>query len=136
MMEGPPFDGLSAVDPQARAAFGRLLGQPLVGEEGLERNVVQYLDVVHHLAQTRPFIGVAQAEALARTSQALLRSVAPDTPDRDRRLIQAAVRYFLTADDAVDDLSSQDGFDDDVQVMNVVVQALGRPDLVVPLSAD
>lgn len=135
MVEGPPYDGLSAVDPQARAAFERLLGQPLVGEEALARNVVQYLEVVHHVAETHPFIEVSQAEALALTSQALLRSVVPDTPDRDRRLIQAAIRYFITADDAVDDLSSQDGFDDDVQVMNGVVRALGRPDLVVPHAA-
>ena len=57
---------------------------------------------------------------------ALLDRTAAEGP-RARRLAQVAARYFVLQDDGDDDLSSPFGFDDDIEVFNAVVTALGQP---------
>ncbi len=113
----------------ARATFLHLLEQPLADEHALSANVDLYLEVVRHLAATSEAIDVESAERLAGACHELLASVGPQTPEPVRRLIQAAVRYFLEEEDADEDLASRSGFDDDVQVVNAVTRYLGRDDL-------
>lgn len=60
----------------------------------------------------------------------LIDAVLPDGPDR-QRLAQVAVRYFVLDDDGDDDLASQFGLDDDVEVFNTVVAQLQLPNLLI-----
>ena len=69
---------------------------------------------------------------LADKALALLDRINGDTCDVDRRLGQIAVRYFVLDDDGDDDLLSPFGFDDDVEVFNAVVHALGEPHHAIP----
>jgi uncharacterized membrane protein YkvA (DUF1232 family) len=77
-------------------------------------------------------VDATTANALADVSIQLLGLITDETPESDRRLIQAAIRYFVLEEDAVGDLVSQAGFDDDRTVMNAVLRALGLEHLVIP----
>jgi len=48
-----------------------------------------------------------------------------------RALLRGAVVYFIEADDTANDLTDVIGFDDDVRVLNAVLDALGRQDLLI-----
>ena len=55
------------------------------------------------------------------------------TSDRSaqRRLILGATRYFISSSDHRPDTQDAMGLDDDLLVLNYVVTAIGRPELVV-----
>lgn len=78
-------------------------------------------------------IDVDLAEAVAMTLKALL-------ADRDRlsfeerRLLAGAVEYFVLTGDNDNDMSSPVGLVDDAKVTNATAEALGRPDLVIPVA--
>ena len=54
-----------------------------------------------------------------------LDELADDTPEEHWRLVQAAVRYFVSTEDADADLESLIGFDDDGDVIEAVALAVG-----------
>lgn len=54
-----------------------------------------------------------------------------DFEQEDQRLICAAVRYFARSFDEVPDLCCSIGFDDDANVINACLRAVGREDLAV-----
>ena len=66
------------------------------------------------------------AKSLAEASLRLLGTLNEKTPETTRRLVQAAVRYFIIEDDADSDLDSILGLDDDAEVMNAVLKKLGH----------
>ena len=78
-------------------------------------------------------IDVDLAEAVAMTLMALL-------ADRDRlsfeerRLLAGAVEYFVLTGDNDNDMASPVGLVDDAKVTNATAEALGRPDLVIPIA--
>ena len=53
--------------------------------------------------------------------------------DHRNRLIQAACYYFVENDDEDGDLQSVYGFDDDAELLNVILEHLDRPDLVIQI---
>ena len=121
-MESTPWtDGLLS---DTRDVVRRLLGERLWDHDELRREVVAYRAQVS--AAARPYTDVQQAEALSVATLALLDRTAAEGP-RARRLAQVAARYFVLQDDGDDDLSSPFGFDDDIEVFNAVVTALGQP---------
>jgi hypothetical protein len=71
------------------------------------------------------------ARSLADASLKLLGTLNEDTPEPTRRLVQAAVRYFVIEDDADSDLDSILGLDDDAEVVNAVLRHLGYQDWIV-----
>jgi hypothetical protein len=66
------------------------------------------------------------AEALAQLVQA-----SGDLDAEHRKLVRGAVEYYLLGEDADADLLSENGFEDDRQVLNAVCAAVGRNDLKV-----
>ena len=55
----------------------------------------------------------------------------PDQPDeRQHRLTQLAVNYFVLAEDGHDDNHSLIGFDDDLDVVVAVIKELGLTELL------
>lgn len=73
------------------------------------------------------------ARSLAEASLKLLGTLNDDTPDQTRRMVQAAVRYFVIEEDADSDLGSILGLDDDAEVLNAVLRRLGYHDWVVSI---
>lgn len=71
------------------------------------------------------------AKALAEASLRLLGTLNESSPENTRRLVQAAVRYFIIEDDADSDLDSILGLDDDAEVMNAVLKKLGHDKWIV-----
>ncbi|MCI5066029.1 hypothetical protein MRY87_09920 [bacterium] len=81
------------------------------------------------LAEGAPLLNLNTVERLADVCRELLR-LYPECSPKERRLIVGAVRYFASTDDAVSETAFASGLDDDVQVVNHVVEELGRDELL------
>jgi hypothetical protein len=99
----------------------------------LADQVKGYLNLIKATAQDNPWINVGRVEELVQSLIGLLKTLKRDGPEFDHRAVQAACRYFVVEDDGDEDMESEDGFDDDVEVMNAVANALDREDLVIDL---
>ena len=120
--------------PEARPLFARLRGvETLTPPRRLADQVKGYRNLVVATAQDDPWINVDRVQALVRSLIELLKGLKRGGPDFDHRAVQAACRYFVVEEDGDDDMESEDGFDDDVEVMNAVATALDREDLVIDL---
>lgn len=115
-----------SLPPDLRSRWERLLQQPLAPVEVLRGDLEDYLARVEG-TQADPKV----LEGLVVGCRALL---AGEWDEERRRLVQAAVTYFLMEDDEEPDLDSVAGLDDDAEVFNAVARAVGRADLVIPLS--
>ena len=125
-----------------------LEGIPDASREFWKKLVVEDLRPVHELfAEVKQYQqAIAQrstvqnaevdptlANDLSAASLRLLGTLTEGTPERTRRLIQAAVRYFVLEEDADSDLDSILGLDDDGEVMNAVLRVLGHDDWLVDI---
>lgn len=120
---------------QSRSLFTRLYQEPTIATEDLIDAVQgyrQYIEVTYR--KTRQ-VNVDVGIQLEKAALGLLKSISNKTSEQSRRLIQAAVRYFVLEDDGNgSDLASLDGLDDDAMVMNAVLRYLGLDRLKVSLS--
>ena len=108
-----------------------LLDRAAVAPAVLEGELAEYMSAVRQLAALT-HLDLGAAERIGETLRALIR--APGAGDAGaRRLVQAAVRYFVREDED-DEITGVLAFDDDVQVLNAVCRALGRADLVIPFT--
>ena len=110
----------AGVPEAARARFAELLEEPLIAPERLVREVEEHVGVVRRVVMEGAPLDVPAVERLASRLRALLERLGPSGPEPDRRLLQAAVRYFVLADDAEGDLVSLMGFEDDARVLEAV----------------
>jgi uncharacterized membrane protein YkvA (DUF1232 family) len=122
---------LSAMPGNARALFDALLREQALPRDVLAREVNGYAQFVQHKAASHPEVDGASARALADVSLRLLELLNDDLGEDRRRLIQAAIRYFVLEEDAEGDLVSESGFDDDVLVMNATLRVLGLDHLLI-----
>jgi uncharacterized membrane protein YkvA (DUF1232 family) len=116
--------------------FERLLASAQADDttdpETLRVGVDRYVESVAEAAQTRSHLDPAFVAKIGKSCHALLDMFEEAEEPHQSRLI-AAVQYFLLPRDGDDDLAYEDGFDDDAQVINAVVAAMGRHDLHVPI---
>ena len=89
----------------------------------------------HHaelvVAQARnELVAVDLAELVSARLDTLLASAHLFAAEARADVVGAA-RYFVSDKDSIPDLKPCTGLDDDVEVFNHVVRALGRPDLVI-----
>ena len=120
--------------PEARPLFVRLgNADTLTPPKRLADQVKGYLSLVRATAEDNPWIKIDRVEELVRSLMGLLRDLKRDGPDFNHRAVQAACRYFVVEEDGDEDMESEDGFDDDIEVLNAVAAALGRDDLVIDL---
>ncbi len=97
---------------------------------GLRLRTQAYLAWARTEAQRRYTVDLDTAATIAKTLTMLLDE--PDQYDVEQRaLLRGAVVYFIQADDPANDLTDAIGFDDDVRVLNAVLDALGRRDLLI-----
>lgn len=124
----PPSD-VPGIPPEARPIFRSLFTSPLVPVNDLRAAVAGHLAFIRKEAERFEFVDVSLAEAIATAANELIDGLTPETTETERRLVQAAVCYFVLESDVESDVGSITGFDDDVAVLNAVLQRLGRPNL-------
>ena len=124
-------DLLSAVPADARALVADLLAEPSIGHDDLLDAVADYLDEISLAAARDGFVDAKLGETVAEVCLELLADLGSGTSDKDNRLVQVAVRYFVVEDDADGDLTSVVGFDDDARVLNAILRLLGREELLI-----
>lgn len=113
--------------PEAVAVlFGRLLREPKRSREEMRRRVSGYLVEIESRAREVDFIDVELAQAIADGCHRLIDTPEAGASEEHRRLVQAAVLYFVMDEDAEGDTSSLIGFDDDRLVVDAVRDELQR----------
>jgi uncharacterized membrane protein YkvA (DUF1232 family) len=112
--------------PEAIAQlFDRLMREPRRSREELRRRVASYLVSIESLAREVDFVDVDLVETIANRCHRLIETLDAGACEDHRRLVQAAVLYFVLDEDAEADTSSLIGFDDDRLVVDTVARELG-----------
>jgi hypothetical protein len=83
-------------------------------------SVLAHQEHLRAASRSNEFLDLTQAEELTKRSLALLGLLGPDTLDAHRKLILAAVYYFILDKDAESDSDSILGLEDDEQVIAAV----------------
>ena len=120
--------------PEARALFAKLRGDTVLAPpKVLAGEVKGYFNLIKATGEVSEVVAVEKAKNLASSLMGLLKGLSQNGPVEHHQAIQAACRYFTSEYDGADDMESEDGFDDDIEVMNAVANALDRDDLVIDL---
>ena len=82
------------------------------------------------------FFDLQTADQVADLCRRLLEALPADPSDKQHRLTQLAISYFVLEEDAEDDNDSLIGFDDDLRVVVAVIEELGLHELLDVGSAD
>jgi hypothetical protein len=90
-----------------------------------------YLDDLENLSEDAEFVDLPTARRIAAQCRALLAHLNAESPEVDRRLIQASIRYFIEDEDAEADTDSPTGLDDDAEVVEVVARELGYESVII-----
>ena len=94
--------------------------------------IKQYNQKIGNVALKRQDLDINLAHTVSERCLNLLHECWDNATDIERRLINMVCCYFLEEeDDEGGDLDSVYGFDDDAQVLNIVLQFIGKEDLVI-----
>ncbi|HEY5960528.1 MAG TPA: hypothetical protein VIV60_28440 [Polyangiaceae bacterium] len=96
----------------------------------LRAKVVTHVGSIRAAAQSNELLPVDLAELLARRLTGLLDDLEKYSVPH-QQFILAAARYFISSDHHRPDTKDAMGLDDDLLVLNFVVTAIGRSDLIV-----
>ena len=126
--ELPPLPDLP-LEPTILELMTGLHIAPDEEESSLARRLEAHLDKVRHAAHKDDYIDIGLVERIAQALERML-EVAPERSAEDQRLIATAVRYFIHERDALSDLESPTGFDDDAMVVGAVARHLELAELL------
>ena len=112
-------------DGDIRRILEQLAGEALVSAEILADELDEYLEDFSKSSLHMEFVDRDKAERCTTLCRGLLDALNDDATERQHRLTQLAVNYYVLAEDAADDKHSLAGFDDDLQVVEAVVEELG-----------
>lgn len=118
-MADEPHPILSELPQEARATFERLLVTAVRPPERLREQLPHYVAAIERAAEDGTGPDAAIGHRIAEGCERLL-DAWDAAGDDDRRLIRAAVEYFLLWRDGDDDLASPEGLDDDDAVVAAV----------------
>jgi len=104
--------------------FKRLMREPRLSRQEMRRRVASYVVDLETLARAVDYIDVDLVQSIATRCFRLIDGLREQPAEDGRRLVQAAVLYFLVEDDAEGDTSSLIGFDDDRLVVDTVWEEL------------
>lgn len=125
---------LDGIPDASRPLWSKLVSEDLRPVHELFADVRGYQQELAKRAEWRDDdVDPALANGLAEAVLRMLSSMSDDTPERTRRLVQAAARYFVIEDDADSDMGSILGLDDDADVINAVLRSLGHHAWLVPV---
>lgn len=115
---------MSQFEPRTRRIAEQLAGEALVSVHVLTDELRQYVDELKTHPSNGGFFDHDVAKRVATLCWKLLHAL-PDEPDeRQHRLTQLAINYFVLAEDAQDDNHSMAGFEDDLQVVTAIIHEL------------
>ena len=115
----------SQFEPTTRRIAEQLFEETLVPLPVLSDELEQYVESLSAHAANAEFVDDGIAEKITALCWKLIGAM-PEQPDeRQHRLTQLAVNYFVLAEDGHDDQHSMIGFDDDLEVVSAVVRELG-----------
>lgn len=111
--------------------FEELLDEPPVDLEQLIEDLMEYRDELDDMMSAADLVDEDLGKSLATRLVELVERVIAEYGEEEHRLAQAAARYFIERADTDDDLDNPVGFDDDLEVFNMVARRLGYEDLVI-----
>ncbi len=117
---------LERLPPAIARALEPLTREGTLNAEEARRLVEGYLARLEALSAEREFVDVSLARNVARRCIELVDRFGGEPDGERRRLVQAAVRYFVLEDDVEEDTTSLVGFDDDFIVIQMVEELLAR----------
>lgn len=121
------LESLEGIPEAALPLWKQLINEPLRPVHALFKEIRDYQQIISQRSEWRNAdVDRDLANSLIDASLQLLSILGEETPESERRLVQAAVRYFIIEEDADSDLDSILGLDDDAQVVNAVLKHLGR----------
>ena len=116
---------LSQFEPKTRRIAEQLAEEALVSVNVLSDELQEYVEKLDTHSSNTEFYEYDLAKRVAALCWGLLDAL-PDEPDeRQHRLTQLAINYFVLAEDAQDDNHSMAGFEDDLEVVTAVIHELG-----------
>ena len=130
LFDTPTERVLRALPASAAAIFEGFLAEGRVPATELRAQIPSYVAELELATRTQEFLDIGLAKKVANQCLGLLDGIDVDTSEETRKLIQAAVRYFLLEDDADSDKRSLIGFDDDARVVELVAREIGREDVL------
>lgn len=122
---------LPQLSPRLESALEPLcMAVPAAEVARLSACVAGHLQVIKEALRQNEFLDLELAEAVTNALLALLADYA-QCPADHQALIAGACRYFVRMDDIKPDTASILGLDDDAEVLNYVLETIGRTDLKV-----
>ncbi len=120
----------SQFDPKTRGIIEQLAGEALVSVRVLSDELQQYVEEIDAHSANAGFFDHDVARRIAALCWKLLDALPTEPDERQHRLTQLAINYFVLAEDAQDDNHSLAGFEDDLQVVTAVIHELGLSHLL------
>lgn len=105
--------------------FCKMMREPRRSSEELRRLVAAHLLRLETLAREVDYLDVELAAEVANRCHRLIDTIDPPVSEDHRRLVQAAVLYFVLDEDVEGDTTSLIGLDDDRLVVVAVCDELG-----------
>ena len=124
---------LEALSDTLRQPASDYYNMPLAPKRELIALINDYADEIARVANRRGDLDINLADCIARCCLTLLNEQWDGEGDHRKRLIQSACYYYVENDDEDGDLQSVCGFDDDAELLNVILEHLDRPDLVIQI---
>ena len=120
----------SQFEPKTRRIVEQLAGEAPVSVHVLSDELQQYVKEIDAHSSNSGFFDHDVAKRIASLCWKLLDALPAEPDERQHRLTQLAINYFVLAEDAQDDNHSLAGFEDDLQVVTAVIQELGLEHLL------
>jgi hypothetical protein len=124
-------DLVSNLPDHLKASIDSLLQRPVATREHMLAELDAYTQRIDDSVRRQPDLDVDLAEVILQACRTLLHEHWSDLSEDQRRLVQIACDYYVDSEDEAGDLESVFGFDDDAEVLNLVVDALHRSELKV-----
>ncbi len=113
------------LEPKTRRVAEQLAGEALVSVQVLSDELQEYVEELDGHSSNGGFFDHDVAKRIAALCWKLLDALPAEPDERQHRLTQLAINYFVLAEDAQDDNYSLAGFEDDLQVVTAVIHELG-----------
>ncbi len=98
----------------------------------LKTQLEDYSGAITRALDQNEFLDITVSDALYQTSKNLLSTFDTYTQEQQPWIV-GAIRYFIKDNDADGDLDGPTGFDDDAEVMNAVLKAIGKEDWIIKI---
>jgi len=120
----------SQFDSATRRIVEQLNEESLVPVKVLSDELQEYVEELDTHSSNAEFVDAAIAKRITSLCWKLLDAMPAEPDERQHRLTQLAINYFVLAEDGHDDNHSLIGFDDDLQVVEAVIKELGLAELL------